>query len=150
MKMDEKEKSSVKDKRNKVLPAKKKPLQKTHQASKQKEELYKTVFNSCPCGILITTFDQKIIDANESLLKMLGGYTLEELRKLSFQKLTPKKWHKKYENSLKIIMKKRPGTFSNEFIRKDGTFVSVLMTCSIINDKKGKQVNICNFVEETA
>jgi len=148
MKMGEKEKSAVKDKQNKVFPVKKKPLQKTHQASKHKEEQYKTVFNSCPYGILITTFDQKIIDANESLLKMLGNYTLVELKKISFQGLTPKKWHRKDKNSLKVIMKNGHGTFSKEFIRKDGTFVSVSLACSIINDKKGDRVNVCIFVEE--
>ncbi len=79
---------------------------------------------------------------------MLGNYTLVELKKISFQGLTPKKWHRKDKSSLKVIMKNGHGIFSKEFIRKDGTFVSVSLACSIINDKKGGRVNVCIFVEE--
>ena len=55
------------------------------------EEKYKTLFDKSTVGIVITRLeDSRVVDANPTYQAMLG-YTLEELKDLTYQQFTPEK-----------------------------------------------------------
>ena len=57
-------------------------------------------------GIVFVSMDGKVKEANKKYLDMIG-YTLEEARSLTYQQITPEKWHA-IENDLREnqVMKK--------------------------------------------
>ncbi len=111
------------------------------------EEKYRTLFNSCPDGIAITTLDGKIIDVNQAYLDLLG-YTIEELKNINFQLLTPKKWYEAEAEEMRAFMVKGFGSFEKEYIKKDGTIFPISLTGWLIKDKFGNPARIGAFIKD--
>ncbi len=111
------------------------------------EEKYKTLFDTCPDGIAITTLDGKLINFNQRYLDMLG-YELEELKNINFQQLTPKKWHEFEIEAMEDFVIKGYGTFEKEYIRKDGTIFPISLTGWLIKDIQGNPVKIGAFIKD--
>ncbi|MFC1995720.1 PAS domain-containing protein, partial [Chloroflexota bacterium] len=60
-------------------------------ALRESEERYRNLFKTSEDGIAFADMQGNFLDANQGLLDMLG-YTLPELKKLSYNKMTPQKW----------------------------------------------------------
>jgi PAS domain S-box-containing protein len=96
---------------------------------KNKEKHYRRLFEGSVDGIVLTDMQGRIIDCNASYQKMLG-YSLEELKLLSFWDLTPIQWHC-WEAEIveqQIIERGYSNTYEKEYIRKDGTLFPVELT----------------------
>jgi PAS domain S-box-containing protein len=117
------------------------------EALRESEEKFKTFFNTSPDGIAITTLDGKIAYANRAFQNMLG-YTLEELKELNCQQLTPEKWHEIETQELRAFMNTGCGTFEKEFIKKDGTIFPVSLTAWLIKDKQGNPSKMGAFFRD--
>ena len=118
------------------------------EAELESEEMHRMLFSTSPNGIVMTTMDGKIIDANQAYQDMLG-YTLEELKNKAFHQLTPEKWYKAEAEAIKAILEGGGhGTFEKEYIRKDGTTFPVSLTGWVLKDKQGVPQRICAFVED--
>lgn len=71
-----------------------------------------------------------IIDANQAFLDMLG-YTIDELRAIGWQKITPPEYAAADANAVKqIMLTGRAEQFEKDYIRKDGSRVPVLLGCT--------------------
>ena len=117
------------------------------EALRESEEKYKTVFKSSINGIAISTLDGKIIDANHAYLDMLG-YSLEELKNMDIQQLTPKKWHELEAEAMKNFMVDGYGVFEKEYIKKDGTTFPISITGWLIKDELGNPVRLGAFIKD--
>ncbi len=94
-------------------------------ARRQSEQNYKTLFDSSPDGIALTSADGPIEDVNASLLDMLG-YDESELRGHSFREITPRKWHELVREQIgQMRATEQPVNFEMEFIGKDGSTIPV-------------------------
>src|SRR5208337_15834 len=89
-------------------------------------------------GIFIWTIDGRFIEANDAFLRMVG-YDREDLisDRVHRTDLTPPEWHKRLELTLAEL--KMTGTvqpYEEEYFRKDGSRVPVLIGAAAFDEKR--------------
>lgn len=102
------------------------------------------LFQLSPMGIALTDFETgKFIKANHKLSEDTG-YSISELKKISFWDLTPKKFVEIEKNELKkqdatgVL-----GPFEKEYINAKGESYPVLLNGILIKDSTGKKLSWC-------
>jgi PAS domain S-box-containing protein len=121
---------------------------KAEEALRGSEYKFRTLFASSRDGIATADLNGHITECNQAYADMLG-YTPEELRRTTFLKLTPEKWHQKNEEMVKnVLVKGYSKEFEKEYIRKDGTIFPVSLRTWRISDDKGKVTGICSIVRD--
>lgn len=104
------------------------------------EQKYRILFEGSRDGIVFISPEGKLIECNESFLKMTG-YSSSELRTMDFYKITPKRWHEwKIDEVIEKQLKARgfSDTYEKEYIRKDGTTIPVEVTAYRITTKDNR------------
>jgi PAS domain S-box-containing protein len=116
---------------------------------RESEEKYRNLFESSLDGIISTDMQGNILDINQAYLDMLG-YAKEEIKKLTFQQLTPEKWLKKEEDIIKnqIIARGYSDEYEKENIKKDGLVFPISIRVWLIKDERGKPVGMWRFVRD--
>jgi PAS domain S-box-containing protein len=96
-------------------------------------ERYRALFETMSDGVGAVDMDGLFIEYNQSLVDMLG-YSGEELKNLTHQQLTPKKWHRMEAKIMNGQVMKRgySDEYEKEFIRKDGTVFPVSLRVWLI------------------
>jgi PAS domain S-box-containing protein len=115
----------------------------------ESEERYRILFESSRDGIVYSNMEGKIMDSNQAFLDMLG-YTLGEIKELSYQQLTPEKWHE-MEADIFINQSLPRGytdEFEKEYIRKDGTIVPISITAWLIKDDQRNNKGMWGIVRD--
>ena len=96
-------------------------------ALREAEERYRSLFETSRDGIVTVAMDGRIREANAAYQEMLG-YTLAELRELTYQDLTPARWHAAEAalvESRILAAAGDSGEYEKEYVRKDGTVFPV-------------------------
>lgn len=97
-------------------------------------------------GIVIDSINGKTIDANRKYLRMLG-YSLKEIRSLTYQQLTPEKWHKMEGKLFEKVMKTGySGLYEKEYIRKDSAVFSIETEAWLILNGKNQPARLLGLV----
>ncbi|MDA8243195.1 MAG: PAS domain S-box protein [Elusimicrobia bacterium] len=80
----------------------------------------------------------------------LTGYTLEELKRLTYRDLTPEKWREDEERIVKeeIIPKGTSGVYEKEYRRKDGSLVPVELLTVLDRDPSGKPAGMWAIIRD--
>ena len=119
------------------------------EALRKSEEKYRSLYESSKCGIGFSDMQGNLLDANRAFLDMLG-YSIEELRKLTYQELTPKKWHEMEADIVKnqIMSRGYSDEYEMEFIKKDGTGVPVTVRGWLIYDEQGKPIGMWGIARD--
>jgi len=118
---------------------------KIEEALRESEIKFKKLFNSSIIGVVVSRSADKIYEANDTFLRMVG-YSREEFEqgKINIISLTPEKW---LEGNAKAIEELRhfgeSSTWEKEYIRKDGTLVPVLIGSTMLD---AKEETILTFV----
>ena len=81
----------------------------------------------------------RIQDFNAAFRK-LTGYSAAELRKISYRRLTPRKWHAAEAKILKeqVLTRGYSDVYEKEYLRKDGSVVPVELRTVLIRDAAGQ------------
>ncbi len=108
---------------------------------------YRNICESYSLGIVMTTMNGDIIDANKAYQFMLG-YNLDELKGLTYQDLTPQKWHAIEEEIVSGAKSESYVNFQKEYIKKDGSVFPVDITGWIIKDVSGNYVGTGSIVRD--
>jgi len=113
------------------------------------KEHYAQLFNSTQDGLVTVTFEGKILDFNVSFQRMVG-YSGEELHKMSFWNLTPKKWHAMEEKIVKkqIIGHGYSDLYEKEYKHKDGTIFPIEVSAYLTKGIGGKAETMWAFVRD--
>ncbi|MDO9566712.1 MAG: PAS domain-containing protein [Candidatus Desulfaltia sp.] len=99
-------------------------------------------------GIVINSLDGITIEANSNYLKMLG-YTSEEIKSVTYQELTPSKWHAMENDLFRKVMKTGySGVYEKEYIRKDGTVFPIRIQAWLIMDENHKASRLFGIIED--
>jgi PAS domain S-box-containing protein len=108
-------------------------------ALRESEEKYRELFETMREGINATDLQGRILDCNPAYADMLG-YSKDELLKLSYQQLTPERWHQSEARIMKDEVLKRgySDPYEAEYIRKDGTVFPITVQVFLVTDKAGK------------
>lgn len=118
------------------------------EALRENEQRYRNLYEGCPDGYARVTMDGRIVESNKAFQEMVG-YSAEELSKLTYQELTPKKWHKIDAEIVQAILKDGYGPlFHKEYRRKDGTIIPVELRGYLLKDKQDKPIGMWAFVRD--
>ncbi len=100
-------------------------------------------------GVVMTNIAGDILEANQAYQDMLG-YTLTELRELSYQQITPQKWHEMEAGMVSDAMNRDYVRFQKEYMGKDGVVFPIEITGWIIKDASGKAIGTGSIVKRVA
>jgi PAS domain S-box-containing protein len=108
------------------------------QALRESETKFRRLLGSNIVGVVFWTIQGDILDANDLFLKMID-YTREDLRQgnLDWTSLTPPEYAGVDEKAVGELL--TTGTcrpFEKEYIRKDGSRLSVLIGSALLDDQK--------------
>ncbi|GEM_PF-957083 len=93
-----------------------------------------------PIGFVLLDFNGQFIDANRAFLKIVG-YTLEEIRQLTFEQITPKGLYEVMDRQAMQTMKAtgRCGPLQKEYLHRDGHLVPVRIS-AVTLEKQGREM----------
>jgi PAS domain S-box-containing protein len=93
---------------------------------KLSERRYRGLFESMMDGVVQTDGDGRYLEANDAFLRIVG-YSLAELRNMTYLEITPEKWQNVDEQIMSDEIEKRgfSDEFEKEYVRKDGKIVPV-------------------------
>ncbi len=119
------------------------------EALRKSEEKYRTLYESSVDGIISTDMNGQILDVNQAYLDMLG-YSKDELRRLTHQQLTPRKWHESEADIVKnqILARGYSDEYEKEYIRKDGTAFPISIRVWLIKNEQGPPVGMWGIVRD--
>jgi len=126
-------------------------LTKANEELKEREGRYKELFDLNHDGVVFVDIKGNIKNANKAYQNMVG-YNLDELRNLTYQQLTPKKWHKMEAEIVKNQMMKRGYSdwYEKEYIKKDGTIFPIKIFGRLIKDKQGKPTRLWGIARDVS
>jgi PAS domain S-box-containing protein len=118
---------------------------------KESEERYRLLFETSRDGIASVDLSGHIEEANPAFQSMLG-YTLEELRRLTYQDITPLRWHDGEAAIVRdlILAKGDSGEYEKEYIHRNGAVFPVSLRAWPIQDAGGEVIGMRAFVRDIA
>ncbi|MEN6559945.1 MAG: PAS domain S-box protein [Acidobacteriota bacterium] len=108
------------------------------EAVRLSERKWRALYDNMPDGLVSIGRDGRILGMNKAF-RALTGYTAEELRRMTYLDLTPKKWHEMEKTMLEGQIRSRghSSTYEKEYRKKDGTIVAVELRTFLSGDEAG-------------
>jgi len=105
------------------------------------------LYELSPLGIALTDMQGHYLEFNDAFLKICG-YPAEELKKLDYWLLTPKKYESNEEQQLLSLNTTGfYGPYEKEYRQKDGTMIPINLNGMLISDSSGNRY-IWSIVED--
>ena len=100
-------------------------------------------------GIVLRAMDGTVVQANQAYQDMLG-YSLKDLRKKTYQELTPPKWHDMEDRLREEQVMKRGWceVYEKEYIRKDGAVFPVRTQAWLVREESGRPLYLLGIVRD--
>jgi diguanylate cyclase (GGDEF)-like protein/PAS domain S-box-containing protein len=118
-------------------------LKKTNAALAEQEQLWRTIINTSPDGILITSLDGVIHQASERMLIMSGCSSLDELYGRNMLEFVDPAWHQQALERIGLLLQ---GTYTGaaEYLvnRKDGSQIFIEANAEILRNSNGSPRDI--------
>lgn len=124
-------------------------LEATNATLRESEEKYRKLHESLMDAFVRVDMTGHIVECNSVYQKMLG-YTLEELRRLSYVDITPENWHA-LESRLvaeQILPLGYSELYEKEYRRKDGTVLPVELRTFVVRAADGTPVSMWAIVRD--
>lgn len=121
----------------------------TQEAVRTGQRRYRDLYENLPDGVVSTDLAGHFISCNAAYEQMLG-YTLDELRQLTYEELTPARWHA-WEAQLvqdRVLGQGRSGRYEKEYRRKDGTVFPVELTAYLMRNEQGQPVGMWGIARD--
>jgi PAS domain S-box-containing protein len=109
------------------------------EALQESEKRYRILHENMRDAFVQVSIDGRIIEFNDLYCKMLG-YSPGEMRKLTYQELTPERWHAFEESIVRehVIPRGYSDVYEKEYRRKDGIIIPVEMRTILSRDASGR------------
>ena len=119
------------------------------QALRDSEARYRGLHESLRDPFVQVTMEGYILDCNELYCQMLG-YTLEELRALTDQDLTPERWQAGEADIVheQILPRGYSDLYEKEYRRKDGSILPVELRTILVRDEAGQPSTMWAIVRD--
>ena len=119
------------------------------EALRQSEELFRTAFTSARVGISLTDLQLRFLQINAAYCA-ITGYSEEELLQTNFISIThPDDREDNMASIQKVLAGEAPGfVLQKRYIRKDGSFVWVQNSVSLIYDSEGRPHSLIAVTED--
>ncbi|MBU0994209.1 MAG: response regulator [Proteobacteria bacterium] len=122
---------------------------KAEESIRSSEKKYRSLFDTSRDGIFFIGLDDRVEDANPAFLNLVG-YSLDEIKTMTFQQLTPSKWTlMEIDIDKNQIMKRGYSSeYEKEYIHKSGKLIPALVRKWLIRDEKGCPVRRLSLVRD--
>lgn len=121
-------------------------LKASNQALAQSEAKFRSMFDCSPLGMALNRLDGSFLEANQSFLNIVG-FTLEELKQLSYWELTPAKYAESEQAQLRSLQEMAHyGPYEKEYVNAAGERVPVRLHGVMI--QLGEESLIWSIVED--
>jgi PAS domain S-box-containing protein len=121
----------------------------TEEALRESERKYRQLHESMIDGFVRVDLDGRIRETNDAYCKMLG-YTPEELSRLTYQDLTPEKWHA-FEAEItaeQVLARGYSEVYLKEYRRKSGAIIPVELRSYLMLDESGNACGMWAIVRD--
>ena len=118
-------------------------------AEQKYDNLVKTISEWADEAIVICNMDGRVINANDKYCALLG-YSLAELKKKTYQELTPEKWYA-MEDSLRdnqVFVQGYSDVYEKEYISKNGKVVPIRTRAWLMRDQSGNPSKFIGLVKK--
>lgn len=106
-------------------------------ALRESEEKFKALFELSPLGMARASWTGAFLEVNRSFARMIG-YEPEEVLKLTYWDVTPRKYEEAEKEILENVVKTgRFGPFEKEYIHRDGHLVPIVINGMLIGGSDG-------------
>lgn len=120
---------------------------KSQESLLESEEKLRGLYELSPLGIALTDMTGRFLEFNESF-RQICGYSEDELKAIDYWALTPRKYESEEAHQLEILTTTgRYGPYEKEYIRKDGSLVSLRLNGILLTDRNGRKY-IWSIVED--
>lgn len=124
---------------NKMLAIEITERQQVEEKLRISEGKYRAIFETSQVGIALCKMDGTLVEVNQGFLDIIG-YNKEDTLKLTNWKITPRKYEAKEAEQLDSILQTgRYGPYEKEYIHKDGNYVPVVLTGSVVKGGDGTE-----------
>ncbi len=108
-------------------------------ALKESEEKFRELYENLRDGLAVVDMNGRITEFNKEFQKMLG-YDAEEIYPLTYEDITPTKWHKTERNIIRdqVMIRGYSDLFEKEYTRKDGTVFPIELRIYLTRGKDEK------------
>ncbi len=116
---------------------------------RESERQYSELLGSLRDGFAAINLEGKVTNCNAAF-ERITGYTLEELKEISFTDLTPPKWHE-MENKIleeQAMVRGYTDLYQKEYIRKDGRIIPVELAVYVLHDEAGQPSGFWGFIRD--
>jgi PAS domain S-box-containing protein len=120
-----------------------------HERTKASETKYRRLHETMTDAFVLVDMTGRILEANQSFIHMLG-YSMEELACLTYQDLTPEKWHS-IESVIideQIMVRGFSDVYEKEYVRKDGAVFPVELRTFLIDDEERNLLGMWAIVRD--
>lgn len=101
------------------------------------DERLRALFSFAPLGIALTAMDGRFLEFNKEF-ENLCGYSKDELLALDYWALTPPEYQAQEQQQLEALQLHGVyGPYEKDYVRKDGTRLSVQLNGALIHDAEG-------------
>ena len=124
-------------------------LQERTQALEISQQRLQKIYDSSQVAITYTEITGPILECNHAF-EVMTGYTIAELRKLTYYQLTPPEYLEQNRRAVDRI--KQTGEtirFEKEYFRKDGTRLPVMMNVWPVRDQDGQWTKLAAIIIDT-
>lgn len=114
----------------------------------ESEQKYRDLFESSVDGIVSIDIKGRITLCNKAFAEMLG-YKIDELKKRTYDQITPKKWRRTSALVMKQVRSRGYSDYyEKEYMRKDGSTVPVSVKMWVVRNEKGKPAGFWKIVRD--
>ncbi len=115
----------------------------------QSESRYRNLYDTMTDGFVRVNMQGFIQESNKSYQKMTG-YNANELAHLTYEDITPKKWHEFEQNIVEtqILPDGSSNFYEKEYIKKDGTIFPIEIHSFLIKNDEGENEGIWAIVRD--
>lgn len=113
------------------------------------QERFAGIYNSSKDAIGYCSLDGYLIDVNNSFIKLTGYSKKELLSGKKYQDITPPEYHEAQAAIIKKILDSgEPTEYEKEYIRADGSRVSVQLTAFLVRDKNNVPIGLAAIIKD--
>ena len=113
------------------------------------EKRYRRLHDTLREAFAYVDMQGRLIDFNKAYVDMLG-YLPDELRGLTYNDLTPEKWHLSEANIVngQVLVRGHSDVYEKEYRKKDGTVFPVELRTYLIKDESGNPASMWAIVRD--
>jgi PAS domain S-box-containing protein len=119
------------------------------EALRRSEERHRRLLEGMTDAYAAVSLDGRVEEANEAFTGLLG-HSIEELRGLTFEALTPERWRAGERRILEeqVLVRGSSEVYEKEYLRRDGTILPVELRTFLIRGEGGQPTGMWAIVRD--